>query len=355
MEQKKSFPLAAVIVIGLVLALAHLFLFPRETRPTGSWRAESAVELTVARPDFPLNPAGEFFQYGSSLGYIDPEGGVPLWQQTSGVLSGNSALALTFDPALGTGWIFDRNGISETSAAFVPFVRHSYLFALEENQLGFSMVDRQGKRLWSRSRAAMMTAVEAGQGVIAAGDLSGVVELYDASGSILTRYQPGGSRLEVIYQLAVSPDGSQVLVVSGMEPKRLVVLEKGTQEYIPIEHETMEDARRFPGELRFLSTGLFAFTDQDGDRLQIRRVRSGWRILHPIQGNIAYLGYDGKEEVFDLVTFFQGYLLWTRLTEEGTIASEIGMPASASWAVRYGDSFFYARDGKLMRLRRGRL
>ncbi|GEM_PF-6222448 len=355
MDQKDNKSWVAGLVISAILAIVHFLVFPRTAGPSDYWLPEGIEVLNSDKPWTRVREEGQFFQVENRIGFLTEAGKVPFIFPFETDVSGNAFQVITSNPLNLGSTLFRRETVYNLPAVNSILVRSRFLFKLGDQRLGISRVNEAGTILWTAGRNSPITVVAAGTDVIAVGDLSGTVDLYDKDGKVLTHYQPGGSRLEVIYQLAVSEDDQRVFVMSGIEPKRLIVLEKGFNDYIPVEHEDMEDDRRFSSLLKSIpGVGGFAFTDKGGERLQIRMPRSSWKLLLPVQGEIVDIAYFINEKIYSVVSYLEGVLTWDRLMDNGMLVTRLKIPSSLDWTWGDSKSFHFFHENRLLRLGRFR-
>ncbi len=347
MEQTNKVPRGLILAVCILFSLIHRLLIADRLGPTTFWRPVTSTELSSVPPVFPLNAEGCFFNNGEYVGYLSSAGKVEWYERFSGYISGTEKEVIISDSAnrkikqLQTGGVIDYEWPSPV------FVSGNWKISPMESYLGLQILDDKGTMLWSRTRSSPLTCFSQSADLLAAGDASGLVEIYDRQGKVVSSFRPGGSRYEVIYQVALSPSGRRVLVLSGLEPKRLVILEKGLEDYKPIQHERVEDNRRFSTELRWLDEEHYLFSDRDGQRFQVRRVLSEWSIVKEAMGDVAHAELLGDVPEILLALYHQGRLTWHIFTQQGLSRVLIPSPTQLPWAARFGDRFFFIRDGAL--------
>lgn len=354
MEQTKKVNRGLILALCILFSLVHRFLIVEELKPTEFWRSVSADELTSVVPSRPLSEGGRFFVNGDFVGYLSPAGVVEWYERFGGFISGSDNEVLVSDASnQKTTWLHVGGRVSWNTSSPV-FVSGRWKISPDETYQSFRVLDDTGAELWSRIRSSPLTCFSQAKDLLATGDTSGLVEIYDRTGRVVSSFRPGGSRYEVIYQIALSPSGQRVLVLSGLEPKRLVVLEKGLEDYKPIQHERVEDNRRFSTELRWLDEEHFLFSDRDGKRLQVRRILSDWNILQEVEGEVVHAEILSPSSELLLAVHQRQRVNWHILTQQGLLRAYISAPSSLPWSTRFGERFFVIRDGILKVFERSR-
>lgn len=347
MEPSQRLPWILITLVCVLFSLFHRVVFTQEIGPTTFWRPVRSLELEPSPPTFPLPEEGTFFVNRNHVGYLEGNGGVAFYQPFEGFLSGGPDQLVASDPTRNQVLWIGRRGTRQFIASESLFVLGDMRFSVDETGLTLRAWDEGGTVIWSRTRASPFTCFSQATDLIGTGDASGLVELLDRQGRLVSTFRPGGSRYEVIYQIAVSPSGRRVAVLSGLEPKRLVILEKGLEDFKPIQHERVEDNRRFSTELRWLDEDHFLFSDRDGQRIQVRQVLSEWNIRLDIVGDVvdAELIHDTNELL--LAVFHQGRLSWFVLTKQGRVKFRSSTPTELPWTERFGNRFYFLRERSL--------
>jgi len=354
-EQSNKIPWGLITIATILFAFFHRFLVADVLAPTGSWQAKKSQTLEPTPGSFPLEENGVFFVNNGNVGYLTEDGRLTYYNAHEGILSGTDSEILVSNPTKKTQEWISRNQKIQLNSSDQIMVAGQLKLVLQEDYLGFKVVSLDGKTNWTRVRSAPITSLSQNSQLLAVGDAAGLVEIYDNLGNIISTFRPGGSRYEVIYQVAVSPNGQRVLVLSGLEPKRLIVLEKGVDDYKPIQHERVEDQRRFSTELRWLNDEHFLFSDLDGQRLQLRKILSDWKILVDAKGEVLLAEQlENLNEVL-IALYYQESLNFFIFTYQGENKVFVSTLASVPWFVRFQDRFYFIRDGQLKSFVRGQI
>lgn len=344
-----------MLLICIFLGFLYRIVFPKTLHQTVSWQPASVTALEITPGSFPLPEGGVFLSSRTWVGYLTREGVLAHGEAYSARLSGDEKELLILDPSSKRlVWLSPRARVSmETREE--PFLWKGYWLLVSSDRLTFSRLETDLTPSWSRVLPAPMTTLDASNKLLAVGDVSGNVFLLSPEGKEEGHFRPGGSRFEVIYQLAVHPESERILILAGLEPKRLIVLEKGNDGYFPLQHERVEDNRRFSTPLHWIDADRFLFTDKEGERLQIRRVRSDWRLLVDIRGEPVFVDWVEGEDTCHVASLFQEELTWLWLDRDGKVLTKLTMRADQPWAHRFGKDFYFLRDEKLVRFSRGTL
>lgn len=103
-------------------------------------------------------------------------------------------------------------------------------FLAREDLQGVSEIDRSGKRLWTSEFSSLVTAMDISTKLSAWGLLDGSIHLINGDGTANSVIKPASagvaSRFACLYGLALSPDGTKLAALFGLEPQRFVVFER---------------------------------------------------------------------------------------------------------------------------------
>lgn len=162
----------------------------------------------------------------------------------------------------------DKNSSAEGNFAVISGSDQSYLYALKEDPVvwdgleqvytennrivSFDMYrsitewDSRRNKLWSRSLPSALSSISLGTSRMVLGFMDGSIQILDNQGQLIQEYRPGGSRVEIIYAVALSVDESSIALISGLSPQRFLVLEQKQNDYRPVFHENLDTQYRRP-------------------------------------------------------------------------------------------------------------
>mgnify|MGYP001104464006 CR=1 FL=1 len=121
------------------------------------------------------------------------------------------------------------------------------------------------------------------------------------AGEVLYEYEPSDSRIPVILGVAVAPQGSPIAAVSGIDPQRLLLIEREGAEHAPrLALELGTDFRR-EVLLRFTEDGRFLYVEGD-DELRVLDVRRHRLMTVALPGRVRALAGGGSLTVVALET-----------------------------------------------------
>ncbi|MEI8094082.1 MAG: hypothetical protein WCG80_07720 [Spirochaetales bacterium] len=246
--------LTVVLSVGFVIL--YSLAFPRTLGHELFLVPDSVASLSEDLTS-PLQPGGRFFELAGREGYWDSQGRLLRAQpQRPQSVSSGDRMAW-YDASLDSVTVEGTQGVLfRIKGQKYPFWSGGQLYAMDENRLGLTAYDVQGQLLWTKQFSSLISAVDSAAGLTAVGTLDGRVQTFDAKGATPGPFVPGGSRVPVVYNVALSHDGKRMLVLAGVDPKRFLMLEKGGSDFRPIFHKPLSENKPWPTWLGFLDDSL---------------------------------------------------------------------------------------------------
>ena len=322
---KKKHP-GRSLLIAVPLILLYFIVFPyplgRETVARPVWAVQlpspGSGLLPAASPGDPSFRAGPF-QLGSIFGYVDAAGNLLTLESTQFrvALSETGYVSYT---RLGTDWILRAPGggrLLSFSGSGYPLLSRdgNRIFIVKTDLTGMIELDRNGVMLWNRDFPALATCASFEGDFLLVGLINGALMLVNRQGSAVFETGPAGSRIPVILGCAVSPDGSKIAAVSGIDPQYLLLLQKKGSTYAPREQRLLSsDFRRearvaFSPDSRYLafegerSAGVFDPVSRRFSWVPLRGPLAGITFIANGR-DAAFLARDGARCELCLVTPF---------------------------------------------------
>jgi WD40 repeat protein len=144
-----------------------------------------------------------------------------------------------------------------------PYWAGGHLFGMDEDRLAVTAYGTSGQSLWTKHFSNLVSAMDSNGVLTAVGTLDGRVQVFDSRGNSSGPFVPGGSRLPVIYNVALSPDGTRLLVLAGVDPKRFLILEKGGADFRPVFHKPLAENKPWPTWLGFVDAGSQSYHETE--------------------------------------------------------------------------------------------
>ena len=279
-----------LILIALCIVL-YLLLFPRALGKDSFLVPVKAVSMTSLPPES-TTAYDKLFLVGQNTVALTKDG-VPVFFRPARTLEAVSGV--------NDAWYDETSDQTEVSSAsgplfHLPGKQYPYwlgqrFYTFSNDRLGLTEYDLKGNRLWSKDRTSIITAVAAGPTLRVVGSLDGRITVYDKTGAMRGSFNPGGSQYPVIYNTAISPDEKHILLLSGMSPKRFLVLERGTNEFHPVFHQELSDQKPYPTPLGFLGGDRWAYFVSQQD-LHLLNLKTDHEAVMPLQGQLKSLIYN---------------------------------------------------------------
>jgi hypothetical protein len=290
------------IFMGVFFVFVYMFLFPRGLGKDCFLVPVAAYPLEKAPVDAPVGQ-GFLYQLGGKEGALSPDG-VPLFYRTTlAQTSVSGRYSAWYDPTADLTYVQDGHSLlfHKNGKAYPYWVRNR-LYFIGDERMGLTEMDLKGNPLWSTQLGSLLTALDAGPHLTVLGTLGGQVHIFGSSGKSLLSFAPGGSRFPVIYNVAISQDEKKVLLISGLDPKRFLVLEKGGGDFRPVFHQEIKDSRPYSTPLGFLQDDDWAYYTTPRN-LTLLNLQNDRQTVIPFQGDLRGITMNSSS----LITAVTGY------------------------------------------------
>jgi hypothetical protein len=301
--KKKSVRLVIILLFFVIYFFMAVRSVPRETILVPAWISS----LEADAPAFE-GSSGQLlpFALGSHFGYVDSSGKFAVNRiKTSDIYLdekmwteyGNMPSNIEIKN------IFQETIINIENTRGYPFLLDNrvFIFGSEQNEL--SEIDSNGNTLWTYDYGSPLTCIDTAAGLVLTGSLDGVIEILDAKGNRIYFFEPGGSRYPVILGCAVSRNGSQVGIISGVDEQRFIYLERfgnNPGEYKVIYHEYIGTGFRRPVHITFIDEDSQIVFEREGG-IGCYSIKSRRTISIPFEGRIAAIDNSGDQGLLFLI------------------------------------------------------
>jgi hypothetical protein len=244
------------------------------------------------------------FQLGNRFGYVDAEGRFSINQIKQGYLSIAPDQWAEYEAIPGRIDIWDPKNaaaLSIEAGRGYPLFLDNRIFLLGDEQNAVTALDAAGNVRWTYDFAAPITDIDAAAGLVLVGTLDGTVDLLNENGSRIFFFEPGGSRLSVIYGCRISRDGSKLAIVSGFDDQRFLLLERFGGTYRVSYHEFLADGFRREVSMAFIDGDQRVAFEREGG-LGIYHINSRTSLKIPLRGGVIALDESGEEDLLFVIT-----------------------------------------------------
>lgn len=278
----------------IILAIASLFIihfavFPRRIGKETFFilKDDLRVSQALLHPD----SVGERFAFklNNYFGYLDEQTQLSYLLELEHRVQASHHYFVVFDETQRTHTV--RNNRDEIQgiieAEGVPFVQGHTVFFIDAPSGRLHLFKVSGELLWSYDVGAFISAFYSNEVMLGVGTLDGRVVLLDHEGKELGVHRPEGSRLKGIYGVGISPTGEYVGVITGVDPQRFLLFQRGLQGYIPIFHQTMNTNFRRTVQVVFDENENFVYYEGAGELFMHQTADSRKEVISlPTQGQL---------------------------------------------------------------------
>jgi hypothetical protein len=296
------------LLIGAVVFIIYFFAaarpIPVESILVPRWLNSLESNYPVYLNDTSPTPGGALvpFDLGYRFGYVDEAGNFAINRIKRGYVSLSDKLWTEYEasPDLIEVHHVEKDRVLALEARGYPLFLDNRIFLVGKGQNSLSLVDTDGRLLWTYDFAAPLTDIDAAAGLVLAGSLDGTVELLDGEGKRVFFFEPGGSRLPVILGCRISQDGSRLAIVSGFDDQRFLLLEKLGDSYKVSYHEFLGDGFRRAVHIAFIDQDRRVVFERAGG-LEIYEIPARRRRFLALEGTIAALDDKGGGGLFFVI------------------------------------------------------
>lgn len=124
-----------------------------------------------------------------------------------------------------------------------PFNIGNRLFIVDRDRKQLQEIE-DGRVRWIKKFNYIITSIDSSLETVVIGFENGAFSLLNRDGEQFFEYEPGGSRISLVYSCELSYDGEYLSVVSGLDPQRFILFERKDMEYKPVFTLNLKDASK---------------------------------------------------------------------------------------------------------------
>jgi hypothetical protein len=346
------------LVTALLLIVAYFLLFPyplgRELVAVPRWAvAVPAAADPSAAPASASPSAVVPFQLGKRFGFVGPDGTVTYAGTVLYRVALSSAGFVNF-ARLGSDWIIQDPGgrhVSSLSGSGYPMLSPDgrRIFTVKSDLSGIVELDRGGETIWDRDFPTILTSVSVQGDLLLAGLLDGSLHLLNRQGSPVFEFAPGGSRIPVVAGCALSPDGSLIAAVTGIDPQFLTVLGRQGDGFSPLRKAALPAVFRREVRIGFSPDSRILYLEGK-DSAGVAAPASGGPRWIALRGALAGAAFPGLGRTAALVSG-DGSRGWLVIEpSSGTVVCREEFPAHELSVGTIQGQLLLGMDGQLLRI-----
>lgn len=236
----------------------------------------------------------------------------------------------------------------------VPLSLGGVPFVIRDDQMAVAKLGGEGGVAWRYEFGRIVTGASVASSLSAWGTLSGEAILLDGKG--LPRYVINPSafglyaKYPCVYGIALSPDGSTLALLHGLEPQRLTIFQERGSGWAMASTTEIENESPYPRAAVFSGNGLYGLFDS-GDGLLHYDARENQFIRIILGGQPAFaplavvpVGLEG----FGLLGDFSGTSKFG-LVKKGVLRAFFPMKGAPGWIKSRGEQVDIADDSAIRR------
>ncbi|TFG82031.1 MAG: hypothetical protein E4H20_08540 [Spirochaetales bacterium] len=336
------------ILLTLLALVTYFFLLPERMSTDLSARSLWSVSLMEA-PDLAEGGSRIAFSAGPRYGYFSSDGQVFfVAEHPGGAQISDTSYIL---PSSSGGFsLFSAEG--EERAVLVgtgPFFSAGRAFSGSRDGMTVNSFDSYGSLQWSYSFPSQLSAFDASSSLVVGGTVDGILEGVAMDGTRAFSFAPGGSRLDVVLGVAVSPSGDRVAAMTGIDSQRLVVLGRGGGDYRVISHRYLESNYREPTRLAFLQDERYILYRRS-DGVGVWGIDGNCDEILPVAAQDFSVAYDPAYDVAYLVALNGGMSTLVAFRPPARILGKVSLPDATMYINIIGSSVYFGNATTVSRL-----
>ncbi len=178
--------------------------------------------------------------------------------------------------------------------------RGQRLFLLNSESTGLKVLNVESEESWTIEFPTLITSLCFSDDRILLGLLNGLIKVYNNGGELIGDYLETGSRVPIILGCAISPNGKDIIALSGIDPQKLLLIR--TKEPGKAETFTMDLTSDYRREvfLRFSESGRLVYFESSSG-LGIFELASKRVTIIPFQGSLIGLAESGHNGIMSIL------------------------------------------------------
>ncbi len=221
-------------VLPLIFVLCYIVFTGRDILPEVSLvpRWTRSVDREVRAP------ADKFvhsipFTFSGRFGYFLPDGTILASEKTLYDVAIDEKGFVNYSSVNNSLLVRSPDGTIEGSVLFpgYPFFLNGRRFVISPDENTLAEINTDGDVLWHSTFSSLVTGISVKDGYVFVGTLNDGAVLLGEKGKRIYTFVPDVSRINIIYGVSVSRRGKRLLVVSGIDPQIITILEKKGNTY----------------------------------------------------------------------------------------------------------------------------
>jgi len=349
-------------VLALLFFVTYFFVAARpvteETILIPRWITPLDMSYPISLGDFPPVAGLMPFSLGPRFGFVGNDGNFSINQIAEGYVSISERFWAEY--MANPYYIRVMSPVNEIvldieNPRGYPLFLDDRIFIIASEQNSITAIGTNGQELWHHDFRAPITSIDAAGGRVLAGTLDGTIELLDFQGRpVIAPFEPGGSRLQVIFGVAISSDASRLAVISGIDDQRFLLLEQAGDIFRVVHHEFLGSGFRRPVHINFVDNDRKVVFEREGG-LGIFNIASRTSINLPLEGEIKVLDDSGEYPYLFLITYQeQNQMRFVTIRYPGVIIIDAPFESSAAFFARRDRRLYLAGDVTMASFELGR-
>ncbi len=230
-----------------------------------------------------------------------------------------------------------------------PFFTGGKRFIISRDGTSVTGIDDYGDELWSISFGSLVTDIAVNGDYVLAGTLSNGISLIEGDGKVVFKYVPDLSRINTVYGAAVNDNAENILVISGIDPQVVILLEKKGEGYRIIYTSPLDETLRRHRICGFFDDGSAAYLQSrkgfvllDIDRKKSREIR--------LEGTLRRVVRRNRDSLLKTVSVKDGTVHFAAFRPDGSMLYRFAVEGDNPFLDEDGGSVYLGSDDYLLKM-----
>ncbi len=230
-----------------------------------------------------------------------------------------------------------------------PFFTGGKRFILSCDGTSVTSIDDYGGELWSISFSSLVTDIAVNGNYVLAGTLSNGISLIEDNGKVVFKYVPDLSRINTVYGAAMNNDAENILLISGIDPQVVILLEKKGSEYRIMYTSVLEETLRYHRICGFFDDGSAAYIQSrkglillDINRKKSREIR--------LDGTLRRVVRRSRDSLLKTVSVIDGTVHFAAFRPDGSMLYRFAVDGDNPFLDEDGESVYLGADDYLLKM-----
>ena len=322
----------------------ELQLIPQWTTSVLQLNSESIDASTLQMP----------FLLGQNMGYFTQDGKITLIESFPFHAAISSSYRASYAPDSTRIHVYKLESSSNQADFYLegtgfPFFVEDRIYLFTPGGYGLAQYSQEEGKLWQFEHSSPIVTISSSPAGTAVGYADGVIFTFSPTGELVQTFEPGGSTYPIILGTALSPSGTQLACVSGIDQQRFVLTQQKNGVNKVVFHTYLEKDQRNSVLVQFSKDESRVFY-ASGTGIGIVDCNLLEKKEIPLKGNILAIEECDTNELICVLTKESGRYNIYLIENNGTLIGSFGFKAQAAFITVADGNLYVGRDTQISKI-----